>query len=102
MVNRLSLLLMVIQEIDSQTAIKIVDMAGNLKQQANKQAKSSQLIRKESLGTITDEEKIILDGLDELFVTVETLIAGGNDKEAQIMACGTIEEFKDKCIELEI
>ena len=79
--------------VDSATANSIITLAGDLKQQANKQAKSSQLIRKESLGTITDEEKITLDYLDGLFVQIETLIADGNAKELEIQACTTLEEL---------
>lgn len=82
------------KEIDTNTANAIVALAGDVHSQANKQAKSSQLIRKESLGTITDDEIKILNSLDGLFAQIETLIATGNTKEATIMACTTLAEFE--------
>lgn len=86
------------KEIDTATANAIVDLAGDVHAQANKQAKSSQLIRKEALGTITADEKLTLDYLDSLFLQIETLIAAGNDKEAQIQACTTLEEYEQVCL----
>ena len=90
------------QEIDSATKKSIISIAGDAVSQSNKQAKSSQLIRKELKGTLSADgsELELLNTLDALFVEVENLIATGNDKEAQIKACKTQAEFDAKCLEL--
>jgi len=91
------------QEIDGNTAKAIIELAGSLESQANKQAKSSQLIRKELLGTITEEEKVKLDNLELLFKQIETLIEDGNHIEAQIQAIEITDtkSYEDCVTELE-
>lgn len=79
------------QGIDSRTKQSIITLAGSLESQSNKQAKSSQLIRKESLGTITTEEKALLEYLDDLFVQIEVIINDGNAKEVEIQDCVSVE-----------
>ncbi len=79
-------------EIDSNTSKSIIALVGNDVQQRNKTAKSVQLSRKEIAGTITDEELVMLEALDEGFRQVEVLIADGNALEASVQAMTTIEE----------
>ena len=67
--------------IDRATESSIIAFAGDAVAQRNKTAKSIQLVRKEVAGTITAEEKAMLDVLDAMFAQVETMIADGNAKE---------------------
>ena len=67
--------------IDRATESSIIAFAGDAVTQRNKTAKSIQLVRKEVAGTITVEEKAMLDVLDAMFAQVETMIADGNAKE---------------------
>ena len=87
-------------EIDKATAEAITALVGNDINQRNLTAKSVQLTLKVANGTITAEEETTLAYLDGLFAQVEELRISGNDKEAQILACTTKEEFEAKCIEL--
>ena len=82
------------KEVDTNTANSITALAGSLESQSNKQAKASQLIRKEALGTITAIEATTLAYLDDLFLQIEILVATGNAKEAEIMACTTLATFE--------
>lgn len=72
--------------IDSATKASIIDLAGSLENQANFQAKASQLAIKEIRGTITQAESTKLGELEALYATIEDLVIAGNDKEAQVSA----------------
>ena len=88
------------KEIDTATAKAITDLVGSYINQRNLTAKSVQLTLKETRGTITEDETVQLNTLNDLFAQVETLRVTGNDKEAQIMATATQEELEAKCLEL--
>jgi phosphotransferase system IIB component len=82
-----------IAEVDTKTAASIIALIGDAVNQRNLTAKATQLTLKETRGTISEDETIMLNTLNGIFGEVEVLRETGNALEASIDNVTTQEEL---------
>ena len=82
-----------INETDRQTA-QAIEETLSTPMQRNYLAKYNELLEQKLDGTITAEGLTLMDSMKEVWTTIENLRMAGNEKEALITACTTIEELE--------
>ena len=83
-----------INETDQQTA-QAIESTLSTPMQRNYLAKYNELLEQKLGGTITDEGLTLMASMKDVWTTIENLRIAGNEKEALITACTTIEELEE-------
>lgn len=82
------------EEINNSTMLSIVSTAGTLEQQANYNAKYTELLGKKVDGTITEDELALMGKIKDGWSFIETVRNDGNALEVSVQAMETIEEVE--------
>lgn len=83
-----------IKIIDTNTANAIEALVGDNNKQKDKLGLASYLMKKLHDGTLTAQETLDLDELNGMWLQVAEMKTTGNNKEAAVQACTTIQEVE--------